>query len=208
MEQKSFVRLRGMFFSFVSGGDSVVSSKNILVFSVTVMACASVAVATEIAPYKAREIQPYQAKEIKPYAAREPAAKNTTVSSDGTRQATHAGNSAAAPGGVNSLIGVYSTNVGGGTYITPGNTPGYGVLHTSAGAKSGALTLRGDHTYTWNAYGGKQGRWQETGRSDYPIVLDDRAEKKRWLLGPKRGDADRVVIWDGNAFNYVGKRVQ
>lgn len=162
--------------------------------------------AQSIEPYKARTVEPYKAQNVEPYKAQEIEVyrgRDLSVGQPTPRQQK----SNSSGGDVPSLLGTWQTNVQGAVYQTPSNRPGYNVLHVSPGAQAGALVIQPNHTYTWNAYGGKRGRWQETGREDYPIALDDPSEKRTWLVGPQR-QAGRIYIWDGNAFSYEGKRAQ
>lgn len=74
------------------------------------------------------------------------------------------------------------------------------------GAAAGDLLIRPDGSYAWASYGGKVGRWV-AGDSDYPLVLIDTVERKRWKVGlDERGGGRRIYIWDGDAITYNGSR--
>lgn len=105
------------------------------------------------------------------------------------------------------LVGAWSTSVPGAVWSSPGQFPGRDRLDVSAGANSGLLVIHPDGIYVRNAYGGKQGRWQPSGRTDYSIVLDDPAERRKWLAGLDTRDPSRVYLWDGNTFSCQGKRI-
>jgi hypothetical protein len=61
----------------------------------------------------------------------------------------------------------------------------------SSGAAGGLLKLNRDGTYSWNSYGGKSGKWVETGRAGEPIEIIDTVENRRWgvRLEPKTGES-------------------
>ncbi|HLO75396.1 MAG TPA: hypothetical protein VK196_02945 [Magnetospirillum sp.] len=102
------------------------------------------------------------------------------------------------------LMGVWHTGVSGGVWQTPSAVPGYNTLHVSPGVRAGDLTIDPSGRYVWNSYGGKTGRW-EPGDSEYPIVLIDTAEHRRWKVGPDQRHPGRIFIWDG-VYTYVGSR--
>lgn len=108
------------------------------------------------------------------------------------------------PSGAAGLLGVWQTNIPGAVYTTPSGRPGYDLLHVSSGAAAGLLRLNRDGTYSWNSYGGKRGKWVETGRPDYPLEIIDTVENKRWLVGldPKSGE---LIVWAGSYW-YNGRR--
>jgi hypothetical protein len=74
---------------------------------------------------------------------------------------------------------------------TPSGRSGYDILHVSSGAAGGLLKLNRDGTYSWNSYGGKSGKWVETGRAGEPIEIIDTVENRRWgvRLEPKTGES-------------------
>ncbi|HTH15207.1 MAG TPA: hypothetical protein VL974_01030 [Magnetospirillum sp.] len=106
--------------------------------------------------------------------------------------------------GAQSLFGVWHTAVPGGVWQTPSAVPGWDTLHIAPGVRSGDLTIAPNGRYVWNSYGGKSGRW-EMGDGEYPIVLIDQVEHKRWRVGPDRRSNGRIYIWDGFV-SYVGTR--
>jgi hypothetical protein len=152
----------------------------------------------QIKPYKAKEIEIYKSKPVLPAGS-----KTESGSKAGEIKNGSANNSSPA---AEQLFGVWRTRIPGGVWQTPSGIAGYDNLHVSAGAKSGDLIIRKDGTYKWNSYGGKEGRW-EKGNSDYPIVLIDNVEHKKWKVGidPKHTGGRDIVIWDGNYW-YDGKK--
>jgi hypothetical protein len=109
-----------------------------------------------------------------------------------------------ASGAVGALLGVWQTNIPGAVYTTPSGRPGYDIQVVSSGAAAGLLRLNRDGTYGWNSYGGKKGRWVETGQSDYPLQIIDIVENKRWKVGwdPR---TQTLTIWDGQVW-YNGRK--
>ena len=105
------------------------------------------------------------------------------------------------------LIGGWRTRVPGAVWASPSGFRGLDWLHSSAGAAAGDLIIRPDHTYVWAAWGGKKGSW-EAGDHDYPVVLVDGTERKRWKVGldPKHTGGRDIMVWDGNATWYDGRR--
>ena len=103
-----------------------------------------------------------------------------------------------------SLFGVWHTGVSGGVWQTPSAVPGWDTLHVAPGVRAGDLTITPNGRFVWNAYGGKAGRWVP-GDAEYPIVLVDDAEHRRWKVGPDRRHPGKIFIWDGT-FTYVGSR--
>jgi hypothetical protein len=93
----------------------------------------------------------------------------------------------------------------GAVWTSPSGNPDYDWLHTSAGAVAGDLIIRPDGTYYWASYGGKSGRWTQ-GNATYPIVLIDTVENRQWQVGVDAKNPERVFIWDGNAYTYIGRR--
>lgn len=104
------------------------------------------------------------------------------------------------------LLGAWSTSVPGAVWTSPSQIPGWDSLHVSSGALSGLLVIYPNGTYVWNAYGGKKGHWQPSG-SDYPILLDDPAEHRKWKVGKDNKHPEKVYIVDSNGyFWYTGAR--
>lgn len=108
------------------------------------------------------------------------------------------------PAAIEDLLGVWHTAVPGGAWQSPSSVPGYNLLHVSPGVRSGDLTIDPSGKFVWNSYGGKVGRW-EPGDADYPIVLVDTTEHRRWRVGPDRRHPGKIFIWDGT-FTYTGNR--
>lgn len=115
--------------------------------------------------------------------------------------------SAAAGGDLSPYFGVWRTSVPGAAWTSPSGYQGYDWLHVSAGVSAGDLIIRPDGTYLWASYGGKSGRWVR-GDADYPIVLIDTVEKRRWKVGldPKRTGGRELIVWDGDVYHYDGRR--
>ncbi len=168
-----------------------------------------------IKPYKSNEIKVYKSKEIEPYKSStieiyksktiQPDKSGSEVKSENTSNTkSNSGNTG--KNEVSSLIGVWHTNVPGAVYQTPSNVQGYDKLHVSSGVKSGDLIINSNGTYKWNSYGGKSGRWMR-GDKEYPVVLIDNQEHKKWKVGLDQnhsGGRD-IIIWDGYVW-YNGKR--
>jgi len=108
-----------------------------------------------------------------------------------------------------SLFGAWSTRVPGGVWTSPGSIPGWETLHVGIGALSGLLVIYPDGRYVWNAYGGKRGTWSRTNDAEYPILLDDRAERRVWKVGLNARNPSRIYVVEGNgAFYYEGQRAR
>lgn len=105
--------------------------------------------------------------------------------------------------GIDQLFGVWHTKIPGGVWQSPGQVPGYDVLHIAPGVQSGDLTIDPSGNYVWNSYGGKAGKWEQ-GNAAYPIVLIDTVEKKKWRVGFNKREGG-IYIWDGYVY-YKGTR--
>lgn len=106
---------------------------------------------------------------------------------------------------LNSFFGVWRTNIPGAVWTSPSGYPGQDWLHVSAGAAAGDLIIKPDGSYVWASYGGKSGRWVK-GDAEYPLVLIDTVENRRWRVGPDARQPGRLLIWDGSAYYYHGRR--
>ena len=106
-----------------------------------------------------------------------------------------------------SFMGVWRTNVPGAVWESPSGYEGYNWLNVGVGRATGDLIIKPDHTYIWQAYGGKTGQWEQ-GTSDYPVILIDTVENRRWQLSydPYRTGGREITVWDGNAYYYDGRR--
>lgn len=142
----------------------------------------------------------YVADEIKPYVPPQPAARPGRP--EPAERAP-----AKAPAGLDYYFGVWRTNIPGAVWTSPSGYRGYDWLHVSAGAAAGDLIIKPDGSYVWNSYGGKSGRWV-AGDAEYPIVLIDTSENRRWRVGrdARRTGGRDIIIWDGNSFHYNGRR--
>jgi hypothetical protein len=175
------------------------------------LAATSVA-AQDIKPFRAQDVQPVRpAQSIEPVRAQD--AQRLPAPSPDQRRLTGESRGRDEPlpnpahtqaGGAAALLGLWQTNIPGVVYTTPSSRRGYDVLHVSSGAAGGLLELNRDGTYKWNSYGGKHGRWVETGRSENPIEIIDTWENRRWdvRLEPKTGE---IVLQSGSIW-YLGRR--
>ncbi len=112
-------------------------------------------------------------------------------------------------GDVSIFFGAWSTVVPGAVWQSPSNIPGWDTLHISPGALDGLLVIYPNGRYVWNAYGGKRGSWRASGNSDYPILLDDRAEHRIWKVGVNDRKANAIYIVESNGyFYYEGRRAR
>jgi|GEM_PF-1926794 hypothetical protein len=113
----------------------------------------------------------------------------------------------ATPASVDALFGVWRTRIPGAVWTSPSGYAGYGWLHVSAGVSVGDLIIKPDGTYVWNSYGGKTGRWTR-GNAEYPLVLIDTAENRRWgvALDPRHTGGRDIMVWDGKFYSYDGRR--
>lgn len=108
---------------------------------------------------------------------------------------------------LNYYFGVWRTRVPGAVWTSPSGYQGQDWLHVSAGVAAGDLIIRPDGTYVWKSYGGKAGRWVR-GDAGYPVVLIDTVENRRWKVGadPKHTGGRDIIVWDGNAIYYDGRK--
>lgn len=113
---------------------------------------------------------------------------------------------AAPPAGLDYFFRVWRTRIPGAVWTSPSGYAGYDWLHVSTGVSVGDLIIRPNGTYVWNSYGGKSGRWVR-GDAEYPIVLIDTAENRRWKVGidPRHTGGRDIVLWDGYYW-YDGRR--
>lgn len=118
------------------------------------------------------------------------------------------GGSAAKASGLDTFFGVWRTRIPGAVWTSPSGYDRYDWLHVAAGVSVGDLIIRPDGTYVWNSYGGKSGRWEKGDSAEWPIVLIDTVENRRWVVGvdPNHTGGRDIVVWDGNAFSYDGRR--
>lgn len=171
----------------------------------------SVHKAKEIDVYKGKEIDTYKSKNIDTYKSGtvKPGSAGTTHSTPKTTD-TKESNKNKSPevskNNIESLIGRWHTRIPGAVWQTPSGRDGYDNLHVSSGLKSGDLVIYSNGTYIWNSYGGKKGNWVK-GDSEYPIVLIDKSENKKWRVGydSKHTGGRDIIIWEGNYW-YEGRR--
>jgi hypothetical protein len=104
------------------------------------------------------------------------------------------------------LIGRWRTNVPASVISRESTFDGRRWTEIFPGAAAGDLLIRADGTYAWASYGGKVGRWVR-GNPDWPIVLIDTVENRRWQVAfDDRSDGRRIYVWDGNSIYYQGSR--
>jgi hypothetical protein len=142
-------------------------------------------------------IEMFQAESVKPW---QPPSQTARQQVAATPQ------QAASVEGVKAMLGAWQSSVAGAVWTTPSSIPGWSNLNVSPGALAGLLVIYPDGTYVWNSYGGKKGRWTPSTVGGYPVALEDRAEKKTWLVGPDTASPGRIFIWDGGSFYYTAKR--
>ncbi|MFD2365333.1 hypothetical protein [Pseudoduganella sp. GCM10020061] len=161
--------------------------------------------AQDIAPFQAQAVKPYQAQDIKPY---QPGAVEQEPRREEARPParSEAPASTQVSANVRGLLGAWQSGVSGAVWTSPSSIPGWENLHISPGAMAGLLVIYPNGTYVWNSYGGKKGRWSTSNDTDYPIVLDDRVENKKWQVGFDRASPGRIWIYDGNSISYSAKR--
>ena len=166
--------------------------------------------AKEIDVYKNKDIDSHKSKSIDTYRA-----NTINPVSAGTIKSTTTNNESEKPNNnktvvdknkVEYLIDTWHTRIPGAVWQTPSGRDGYDNLHVSSGLKSGDLIIKANGTYIWNSYGGKKGNWVK-GDSEYPIVLIDKSENKKWKVGydSKHTGGRDIIIWDGNIW-YEGKK--
>ena len=135
-------------------------------------------------------------------------------SSDSSQPAPAAAQPPAAQAtGFGFTYGTYGLRVPGAVYQTPIAGTDQSKLTVSTGTQTAStLTLNPDGTYVWNsAWDGKviKGKWQKTGKADYPILLPQGQEGKDWRLAKGDGSGKgEILLWDGNYMSYVGDRLK
>lgn len=149
----------------------------------------------------------FVADEVKPYSPPQPVYESGRRSNEAERQLPkndkQQASDLSSPG---YYFGVWHTNVPGSVWTTASEVRGYDRLHAKPGALAGDLVIKPNGTYTWNAYGGKSGRWV-TGDADSPIILIDTAENRRWGVMPDKSAGGReIYLYDGSSFSYRGRR--
>jgi hypothetical protein len=162
----------------------------------------------EVQPYSSHEVRPYTSHEVQPYSSHEVQPYDShPVRLDSGRGAYWRGRGGRG-GGAGSFLGAWDTRVGGGTWTGPSDRWGYATQHTSAGAMSGRLLIRPDHTFVWYSTGcPRSAGWAETGDPGKPIALRcfDHGEQKIWYV-----EADdrtgNINIFDQWGVYYVGRR--
>lgn len=157
-----------------------------------VLALAALAVSAQaIEMFHAEEVKPWQPPSAQPVPPPRPIPQPAPARRQGSS-------------GAAALLGVWQTNIPGVAYTTPSSQPGYDILHVSSGAAAGLLRLDANGSYSWNSYGGKRGKWVQTGDAEYPIEIIDTVENKRWRVGldPKSSE---LIVWSGS-FWYRGRR--
>lgn len=122
-------------------------------------------------------------------------------------EASSARPAASAAAHLDYYFGVWRTAIPGAVWTSPSGYRGVEWLHVSTGVSAGDLIIRPNGTYVWNSYGGKAGRWVD-GDAEYPIVLIDTVENRRWKVGadPRHTGGRDIMVWDGNSIYYDGRK--
>jgi hypothetical protein len=107
--------------------------------------------------------------------------------------------------GLEFYFGVWRTRVPGAVWTSPSGYEGYDSQHTNVALAAGDLLIKPDGTYVWNSHGGKSGQWV-SGDSEHPLVLIDVVEHKRWSVGVDREHTENIVLSDGDAASYDGRK--
>jgi hypothetical protein len=153
-------------------------------------------VADEVKPYVSQPI----ARPDQPRARQIPPSRPIPAAPEDRPQSNAGAN-------LNYFFGVWRTNVPGAVWTSPSGYQGREWLHVGAGAAAGDLIIKPDGTYVWASYGGKTGRWI-AGDAEWPIVLIDTSENRRWRVGAdaKHIGGRDIMVWDGNSFYYNGRK--
>ncbi|HEX3025484.1 MAG TPA: hypothetical protein VHP12_09750, partial [Chitinophagaceae bacterium] len=106
---------------------------------------------------------------------------------------------------INFFIRKWRTGVSGAVYETTDAVTNQRKITTSTGtAKVDPLYINANGTYYWATYGQKKsGRWEKTGRTDYPIVLRKAIDGRDWLVGRDTRKVNLIYIWDGKYYSYT-----
>lgn len=170
----------------------------------------------DIQPYAAQDLQPHQTQEVQVNSAKDIAPQSASGGStvSNVAPAPVAGNMPSPQprsskkqkgvSGAKALLGLWQTNIPGAVYTTPSGLAGYDTLHVSSGVAAGLLKINPNGTYSWNSYGGKKGKWVESGDAEYPIEIIDTVENRRWRVGYSSSKR-ALLIWSGS-FWYEGQR--
>lgn len=107
--------------------------------------------------------------------------------------------------GLGFYLGIWRTRVPGAVWASPSGYEGYDWQRTNVALAAGDLLIKPDGTYVWNSHGGKSGQWAP-GDAEHPLVLIDLAEHKRWSVGVDPKHKGNIVLWDGDAASYDGRK--
>ena len=142
-------------------------------------------------PGKPKELQVYKAKEI------EPVKKNT---SDKKNEAAEVKSTTA----LSFFIRKWKTGVTDAFYVVDKGIQGRTMV-VNVNTRTLPLYINSDGTYYWEAYGEKRkGKWEKTGKADYPIVLKNAIQNRDWYVGQHNDGKNAIYIWDNNAISYTG----
>lgn len=151
--------------------------------------------------FASAQMQEYKAKEIAPYQA-----KTLNTNDQKKDNATNLQNKTIIKSAdLKFFIRKWRSGVTGASYQTTDIATNTTTTTTSAGTeKKQPLIINNDGTYYWEAYGEKKaGKWETTGKKDYPIVLKSAVEGKDWLVGRADNTTDKIYIWDGKYYSYT-----
>ena len=107
--------------------------------------------------------------------------------------------------GLSFYFGVWRTRVPGAVWTSPSGYEGYDWQHFNVALAAGDLLIKPDGTYVWNSHGGKSGQWVPGG-AEHPLVLIDAVEHKRWSVGVDPKHKENIVLSDGDAASYDGRK--
>ena len=113
---------------------------------------------------------------------------------------------------LSSFFGLYQYWVPGAAYTVADYSTNTIVMHNSAGTGvlPGGIRINLDGTYIWNSSWDEKvikGKWNASGKSDYPIVLLNAQEGRSWSVGKSSDKNADITVWDGNTW-YNGKKVK
>ncbi len=156
---------------------------------------------SQIDVYKAKPIEVYKAKPIEVYKAK-------PIETEKSANAVKLDNNKipnSELSNINFFIRKWRTGVSGASYQTTNAATNQTTLTTSSGtAKVDPLYINADGSYYWATYGQKKsGKWERTGRTDYPIILRNAIDGRDWFVGRDAKKANLIYIWDGKYYSYT-----
>ncbi len=166
-----------------------------LLLSVTIACSCILAAHSQNNSGKPREIEVYKAKEIEPYKP----APAPVVKKDAT-----AGNGTSKVADISFFIKKWKTGVTDAFYVVDNGAAGKTMV-VNVNARTKPLHINSDGSYYWEAYGEqRKGRWEKTGKSDYPVVLKNAIQNRDWYVGQHNNGKNAIFIWDHDATSYTG----